>query len=81
MLPIAYTPFATFPFASAFVNDTGLLPEPPVGNARIRMLCPFDIAVGPEFGQRRHVVHHGGGLVMEDIDVIKKRYNILSKNR
>ena len=80
MLPIAYAPFAAFPLASAFVNDTGLLPESPVSNARIRVLCSFDIAIGPEFGQRRHVIHHGMGSVLRHIYIVKKRYSIISKN-
>ena len=58
-MPVADAPFATLSSAPVFVNDTGLFPEPSVGDARIRMLCPFDIAVRPEFGKRRYVSAHG----------------------
>jgi len=80
MLPVAYASFPTFTFASTLVNDTCLLPESPVGDARIRMLCSFDIAVGPEFGQCGDVVAHDESWLSQDIYITKKRYSIGLKN-
>ena len=52
-----------------------------MGDARIRMLCSFDIAVGPEFVQCGYVVAHDMGWVSQDIYVVEKRYSIKLKNR